>query len=96
MFDAVNRYDRGHVDASGSAGRFLWQAQKVARANAGCSAGETLQFAHGAFLLRLGEALCSFPRLTAPGRNGHVKASLTCQGMLRRADVLCVRAEIRK
>jgi hypothetical protein len=30
VFEAVNRYNRGHVDASGSAGRFLWQAQKVA------------------------------------------------------------------
>jgi hypothetical protein len=62
VFDAVNRYDRGHVDASGSAGRFLWQAQKVARANSGCSAGETLQFAHGAVPFAIGSAVCSFSR----------------------------------
>jgi hypothetical protein len=70
VFGAVDRYKQGHVNGSRSAGDFLWQAQKVARANAGCLASETLQFAHGAFLLRLGEAVYSFSQPAPSETNG--------------------------
>jgi len=62
----MDRYKQGHINGSRSAGGFLWQAQKAARTNAGCLAGETLQFAHGTFPLRLGEAVCSFHNLRHP------------------------------